>query len=48
MSEKVIPDSNTNYGYQPSSEQRGYQPSKSSSAPLPNKGSNVQPAKKDK
>lgn len=58
MSDTKKPNPNTNFGYQPNSEQRGYQPkksikegyqpSKSISTQPPNKGSNVQPAKTTK
>ncbi len=58
MSDTKKPNPNTNFGYQPNSEQRGYQPkkeinegyqpSKLISTQPTNKGSNVQPAKNDK
>ena len=58
MSDTKKPNPNTNFGYQPNSEQRGYQPkkginegyqpSKSVSTQPPKKGSNVQPAKTEK
>lgn len=58
MSDTKKSNPNTNFGYQPNSEQRGYQPqenisegyqpTKAISTQPPNKGSNVQSVKTEK